>query len=124
MCTLVFLGDFTGHGLPAAIGAMPVAEIFYGMAAKGFGAPDVLREINRKLRRILPVGMFCCGLMVEADFKHNSLRVWNGGLPDGWLLRAGGDTCVRLRACRSPILIPVHQACVRWCRAPTRTSQR
>lgn len=89
--TLVFLGDFTGHGLPAAIGAMPVAEIFYGMAAKGFGAPDVLREINRKLRRILPVGMFCCGLMVEADFKHNSLRVWNGGLPDGWLLRAAGD---------------------------------
>src|SRR5690554_4978472 len=36
--TLIFLGDFTGHGLPAAIGAMPVAEIFYGMATKGFGA--------------------------------------------------------------------------------------
>lgn len=88
---LVFLGDFTGHGLPAAVGAMPIAEIFYGMAAKGFGAPDILREINRKLRRILPVNMFCCGLMIEADFKHNSLHAWNGGLPDGWLLRAGGD---------------------------------
>jgi len=30
----VLLGDFTGHGLPAAIGAMPLAEIFYGMTAK------------------------------------------------------------------------------------------
>ena len=30
---LVFMGDFTGHGLPAAIGAMPVAEIFYGMSS-------------------------------------------------------------------------------------------
>ena len=31
----VLLGDFTGHGLPAAIGAMPLAETFYGMTAKG-----------------------------------------------------------------------------------------
>ncbi|MBN7769613.1 SpoIIE family protein phosphatase [Marinobacter daepoensis] len=89
--TLVFLGDFTGHGLPAAIGAMPVAEIFYGMAAKGFGATDILTEVNRKLRRIMPVGMFCCGLMIEADFKYGSVRAWNGGLPDAWLVRSSGD---------------------------------
>ncbi|WP_291828984.1 SpoIIE family protein phosphatase [Marinobacter sp.] len=89
--TLIFLGDFIGHGLPAAIGAMPVAEIFYGMATKGFGAADILREINRKLCRILPVGMFCCGAMVEADFKIGQLRAWNGGLPDGWLVRANGE---------------------------------
>ena len=50
----VFLGDFTGHGLPAAIGAMPVSEIFYGMAQKGFSLQDILREINKKLKRILP----------------------------------------------------------------------
>jgi len=78
---LIFLGDFTGHGLPAAIGAMPVAEIFYGMARKGFSGADVLREINQKLKLILPTGMFCCGAMVEADFKLGQLRVWNGGLP-------------------------------------------
>ncbi len=33
----VLLGDFTGHGLPAAVGAMPLAEIFHGMTAKGYG---------------------------------------------------------------------------------------
>ncbi len=87
---LLFIGDFTGHGLPAAIGAMPVAEIFYGMASKGFSGSDVLLEINQKLKRILPTGMFCCGAMIEADFKHNQLQVWNGGLPDGWLIRADG----------------------------------
>ncbi|MDQ7050962.1 MAG: response regulator [Enterobacterales bacterium] len=32
----LMLADFTGHGLPAAIGAMPASEIFYGMTAKGF----------------------------------------------------------------------------------------
>src|SRR5690554_3990616 len=88
--TLIFLGDFTGHGLPAAIGAMPVAEVFYGMTAKGFGAADILREINRKLCRILPVGMFCCGVLLDADGKQNAIRAWNGGLPDGWLVRANG----------------------------------
>ena len=87
---LLFIGDFTGHGLPAAIGAMPVAEIFYGMASKGFDGADVLLEINQKLKRILPTGMFCCGAMIEADFKLNQLQVWNGGLPDGWLIRADG----------------------------------
>ncbi|KAA1174780.1 fused response regulator/phosphatase [Marinobacter salinexigens] len=87
---LVFIGDFTGHGLPAAIGAMPVAEIFYGMASKGFNGADILRELNQKLHRIMPTGMFCCGAMVEADFKHNRLKIWNGGLPDGWLISRSG----------------------------------
>lgn len=91
---LVFLGDFTGHGLPAAIGAMPVAEIFYGMASKGFSGADILREINQKLKRILPTGMFCCGAMVDVDFKQNQLRFWNGGLPEGWLIRNSGDSLV------------------------------
>ncbi|RMJ05852.1 Response regulator PleD [Marinobacter litoralis] len=89
--TLIFLGDFTGHGLPAAIGAMPVAEVFYGMAAKGFGAADLVTEINQKLRNILPVGMFCCGALFEADGKQGTIRVWNGGLPDGWLVRKNGE---------------------------------
>jgi CheY-like chemotaxis protein len=88
---LVFIGDFTGHGLPAAIGAMPVAEIFYGMASKGFNGVDILKEINQKLTRILPSSMFCCGAMIEADFKLNQLSVWNGGLPAGWLIRASGE---------------------------------
>lgn len=85
---LVFAGDFTGHGLPAAIGAMPVAETFYGMASKGFDGSDILREINQKLVRILPKDMFCCGVMVEADFALNHLSIWNGGLPDMWLMRS------------------------------------
>ena len=78
----VFLGDFTGHGLPAAIGAMPVSEIFYGMAQKGFSLQDILREINKKLKRILPVGVFCCACMCDLSFRKRSAEVWVGGLPD------------------------------------------
>lgn len=87
----LLMGDFTGHGLPAAIGAMPMAEIFYGMTSKGFGAADVLRELNQKLGRILPTGMFCCAAFVDVDFRRQQIRVWNGGLPDGYLLQAGHE---------------------------------
>lgn len=86
----MLIGDFTGHGLPAAIGAMPVAEIFYGMTSKGFSASDVLREINQKLKRILPSGMFCCAALIQADFALDQIQVWNGGLPDGWVIRKDG----------------------------------
>ncbi|MDY6920653.1 MAG: fused response regulator/phosphatase [Pseudomonadota bacterium] len=84
----VFLGDFTGHGLPAAIGAMPVSEIFYGMAQKGFSLQDILREINKKLKRILPVGVFCCASMVDVSFRKRSAEVWVGGIPDVLVFRA------------------------------------
>lgn len=87
----ILIGDFTGHGLPAAIGAMPVAEIFYGMTSKGFSCDDVLREINQKLKRILPTGMFCCAVFIEADFHLNQIRVWNGGLPDAYLVARDGE---------------------------------
>jgi CheY-like chemotaxis protein/anti-sigma regulatory factor (Ser/Thr protein kinase) len=86
----VMLGDFTGHGLPAAIGAMPLAELFYGMTAKGHTLAEILREINAKLKRILPVGVFCCATLLNISSKRGLLEVWNGGLPDGYLLHADG----------------------------------
>jgi CheY-like chemotaxis protein len=88
----VLLGDFTGHGLPAAIGAMPVAEVFYGMTAKGHSLTEILREINAKLKRILPVGVFCCATLLNISFQRRLVEVWNGGLPDGYLQRAGTST--------------------------------
>jgi serine phosphatase RsbU (regulator of sigma subunit) len=81
----VLLGDFTGHGLPAAVGAMPLAEVFYGMTAKGYGLSETLREMNAKLKRILPVDMFCCATMLCLSFQRRSVEVWNGGMPDGYL---------------------------------------
>ena len=87
----LLLGDFTGHGLPAAVGAMPMAEIFYGMTAKGFGLKDVVREINLKLKSILPIGVFCCTAFADVSFRKGSLSLWLGGLPDSYLLRANGE---------------------------------
>ena len=86
----ILLGDFTGHGLPAAVGAMPLAETFYGMTAKGYSSNEILREINTKLKQILPVDMFCCATFLDINLRGGALRVWNGGLPDGYLIKANG----------------------------------
>ncbi|RMH47948.1 MAG: response regulator [Gammaproteobacteria bacterium] len=77
----VFMGDFTGHGLPAAMGALPVSQIFYGMTQKGFALEEILREINVRLRQILPTEFFCCAVAVDLDFSEQAARIWNGGLP-------------------------------------------
>lgn len=99
----VFLGDFTGHGLPAAIGAMPVSEIFYGMSLKGFSMQDILREVNKRLKRILPVGVFCCACMVELNFRNETLEYWVGGVPDMLLLRDQSGTKERLASSNLPL---------------------
>ncbi len=99
----VLLGDFTGHGLPAAIGAMPLADVFYGMTAKGYAMADILREMNAKLKHILPVGVFCCACMLNLSPQKRSVEVWNGGLPDGYLCRARGDERIALVSRHLPL---------------------
>lgn len=85
LCTL--LGDFTGHGLAAAIGAMPLSQTFYSMVGKGFSIKDIVIELNRKLKEILPVDVFCCASMMDMDFRAKIVEVWNGGMPENFLYR-------------------------------------
>lgn len=99
----VLLGDFTGHGLPAAVGAMPLAEVFYGMTAKGYGLSETLREMNAKLKRILPVDMFCCATLLCLSFQRRSVEVWNGGMPDGYLHNIASDERTPLTARHLPL---------------------
>lgn len=84
------LGDVTGHGLPAAICAMPVAEMFYDLSGRGFALSDIITQINHRLCGLLPVGVFCCALAVEVDVRERVIRYWNGGMPTGYLVRAEG----------------------------------
>ncbi|EHQ51719.1 response regulator receiver protein [Ectothiorhodospira sp. PHS-1] len=86
----VLLGDFTGHGLSAAIGALPVADAFHAMTRKGVTDEVVLEEINRKLYRLLPADRFMCAFMATLSVAGDELRWWNGGMPDGWLCQADG----------------------------------
>ncbi len=100
---LMVLGDFTGHGLPAAIGSMPLASIFHGMARKGFSIGDIIREINGKLYQTLPVGLFCCATAVDINFQKRRALIWSGGLPEGVIYRAGTRTYEGIQSGNLPL---------------------
>ncbi|MFT7128242.1 MAG: CheY-like chemotaxis protein [Gammaproteobacteria bacterium] len=99
----ILLGDFTGHGLHAAIGAMPLAETFYTMLEKGFSLREIIREINLKLYEFLPVEVFCCALFAEIDFTNGTVKAWNSGLPDCIIYSPSNKKIVRLVSSHIPL---------------------
>lgn len=84
------LGDFTGHGLTTAVGALPLSETFRAMVNKGYDARQILEQINLKLRKLLPVNMFLALAMVSISADGRIATIWNLGLPDVLLQRRDG----------------------------------
>lgn len=101
----VMLSDFTGHGLPAAVGAMPASEVFYTMTSKGFGVIDILRETNRRLKNILPVGIFCCAIFVDIDPWQGVVNICNCGIPDAYIFRKGQGIVSTIKSQNLPLAI-------------------
>lgn len=99
----ILLGDFTGHGLAAAIGALAVSDVFYSMSGKGFGLAEILSEINRKLLGIMPVGRFLATGLVELDAERGTALIWNGGLPDVFVRGADGAVKQRVPSTHLPL---------------------
>ena len=99
----IMLGDFTGHGLSAAIGAIPVSDIFYSMTSKGFSILDIVIEINTKLHTRLPTGLFLAACFIELDESHCSISIWNGGLPDVLIFNRNSGIHNRIPSSRPPL---------------------
>ncbi len=99
----IFLGDFTGHGLAASIGALPVSELFYSMTAQGYELSEIISEINDRLCTILPTGYFCCAVAAEIDFELNRLKFWNGGLPESFVVDQHSDRIQELNSKHLPL---------------------
>ncbi len=85
------VGDFTGHGLPAAIGAQTVNGIFSVMVSKGLPLREIVGELNRKLRGILPVGRFLSACILEQERATGYTRLWNGGMPEVLVCSSTGE---------------------------------
>ncbi|MBF0587859.1 MAG: SpoIIE family protein phosphatase [Magnetococcales bacterium] len=88
---LVLLGDFTGHGLPAAIGGPLVAFILQKLAQEEASGGAIFSMINDKLCDRLPTGIFFAAALVEIDAARQRATIWNAGLPDVLLLRSQNE---------------------------------
>lgn len=78
----VLMGDFTGHGLAAALGAMPASEVFRAMTGKGFSTQQILAGINSKLLGLLPTSMFLAIQFLTVSRELDYVSVCNCGMPD------------------------------------------
>ncbi|MFY0640266.1 MAG: SpoIIE family protein phosphatase [Bermanella sp.] len=87
----VFLGDFTGHGLGASIGTLPIANSFDQLVNRHLSIGEIAYEFNRMLLTMLPDYMFCCATLLELNASGNSVQLWSGGLPDGYIIAADGS---------------------------------
>ncbi len=97
------LGDFTGHGLSAAIGCLPVADIFYAMSNKQASIAELATEINHKLQGLLPSNMFFCAAIMELSANGDRLSYWVGGINDLLLVSPTGGIVERLEAQHMPL---------------------
>ena len=88
----VLLGDFTGHGLSAAMGALPVSQLFHRQVAEGAGVKEMVLALNEAVREVLPTGMFFAAALLEYIPEGMTVTLWSGGLPEALFYHgAAGD---------------------------------
>jgi CheY-like chemotaxis protein len=99
----LLLADGIGHGLTAALNVLPLTQPFYAMTERGFALEDILAEMHRKVRQVLPVGRFVALAFVAVDFANRQIQVWNGGIPDIRLFDARGGLLRRYKSKHLPL---------------------
>lgn len=99
----VMLADATGHGLSAALSAMPLTQTFYSMTAKGFPLTSIAAELNRKLKSILPPDRFVAATLAAVDVNNQTVEVWNGGNPDALFVNREGKVSMQWASLHPPL---------------------
>ncbi|MDH3451348.1 MAG: serine/threonine-protein phosphatase [Gammaproteobacteria bacterium] len=95
--------DFTGHGLPAALGAIPVSGMFHTMTQKEYSPLDIAREMNGRLASMLPADYFCCACLLRITPDRRRMEVSNAGLPPLLVVDGAGEIKSRYRSQLLPL---------------------
>jgi len=97
------LGDFTGHGLSAAIGAIPTTDIFYKLARRNYRIDVIAMEISQKLNEVLPTGLYCAACIIDIDNNDGTLSILNAGIPDALLLLRNASDLQKFKSSNLPL---------------------
>ena len=101
-CYILF-ADFSGHGLPAALGSLPVSSAFYAMTAKGLPPEEILKEINVTLRDQLSSAQFCCACFLSLNPDRTTVQIWNMGIPDVFIVKDQGESVISVPSTHIPL---------------------
>ncbi len=102
-CLNILFCDFTGHGLPAALGAIPVSGVFYTMVRKEYAPGAIAQELNRRLEEMLPPDYFCCATLLRVSPERTTMQVCNAGLPPVLVIGENGNIRHRLDSHQLPL---------------------
>ena len=97
------LGDFTGHGLRASIGAIPVSETFTSMTKKGFSLPEIITQINQQLYNLLPADLFLAASFASISSREKTVCIFNAGLPDTYIFDVKGEIKHKVGSSHPPL---------------------
>lgn len=101
--TCVLMGDFTGHGLCAAIGSLPVIKVFFTMVKKGLPLNQIIAEINTTIKMLLPANIFLCATLIELNYQKQQIELWSGGLPPIIVYDQTSKTCRKIKSQHMPL---------------------
>ncbi|BCD98505.1 ATP-binding SpoIIE family protein phosphatase [Marinagarivorans cellulosilyticus] len=99
----LLVGDFTGHGLSAAVGSLPVSSIFYDCVARQESVSNIARIMNRRLLRLLPQGMFFCAALLYLEPQGRQVQFWMGGMNDIVCRQPGVQELLKLQSLHMPL---------------------
>lgn len=97
------LGDATGHGLTASLSLIPALQVFYGMTRKALPVTEMVREINGRLKDLLPVGRYLAATLMVIDERARRAELWNGGMPPAYLFDADGSLAQEFESAHLPL---------------------
>ena len=86
----LMIGDLTGHGLQAALSVLLIADSFAEVCQSIPSVEKIAYEINAKMCKLLPKGMFCASMILKINQTAATFDVWHGGLPEAYLLNSNG----------------------------------
>ncbi|MDH5391781.1 MAG: fused response regulator/phosphatase [Gammaproteobacteria bacterium] len=99
----ILIGDFTGHGLSAAVGTLPVSQVFFQMVEENAFIGDIARELNKQVNLLLPVEMFFAASIIELSAKGDRLMIWHGGMPNAYLLDQKTNELTTIKSAHLPL---------------------
>jgi CheY-like chemotaxis protein/anti-sigma regulatory factor (Ser/Thr protein kinase) len=106
----VMLSDATGHGLAAALNALPLVQAFYAMTEKGFQLSTIASELNRRIRHLMPADRFVAAALAAIDLRNSTVEMWNGGMPPAIFLNAAGEVVQQWESRHLPLgILPADQ---------------
>jgi len=88
--TVVYMGDVTGHGVPAAMGAAMLKTLCEHNGADLSDPAATLRQINRRFHDVTLEGDFATMFMGAVDRTERRLTYASAGHEVGYLLRGDG----------------------------------